>query len=200
MEVDYFTPYGAYADDAIGPLPTFPVPVSYPMAATMALLPLQPPLYETQVLDPPRPAPPRPAPPRPAPPCPALPCHAVVSRFVQDPNPLESWLTDPSKHTKGHWYMLCCPDGSYGLAASAAFASHVFTHPEGAQPVCILQVLVAGGSSEYCANSMTPAGSTSWLLDVTPGANHSLVVEELTYPRVVTITLTTLLHHHIIVS
>ena len=96
--------------------------------------------------------------------------------------------------------MLCCPDGSYGLAASAAFASHVFTHPEGAQPVCILQVLVAGGSSEYCANSMTPAGSTSWLLDVTPGANHSLVVEELTYPRVVTITLTTLLHHHIIVS
>ncbi|KAL0048241.1 hypothetical protein WJX82_010870 [Trebouxia sp. C0006] len=93
MEVDYFTPYGAYADDAIGPLPTFPVPVSYPMAATMALLPLQPPLYETQVL-------------------------------------------------------------------------------------------VAGGSSEYCANSMTPAGSTSWLLDVTPGANHSLVVEELTYPRV----------------
>ncbi|KAA6418817.1 MAG: hypothetical protein FRX49_11174 [Trebouxia sp. A1-2] len=93
MEVDYFMPDGAYADDAIGPLPTFPVPVSYPQAATMALLPLQPPLYEAQVL-------------------------------------------------------------------------------------------VAGGSSEYCANSMTPAGSTSWLLDLTPGANHSLVEEELAYPRV----------------
>lgn len=56
MEVDYFMPDGAYADDAIGPLPTFPVPVSYPQAATMALLPLQPPLYEAQVLDPPCPA------------------------------------------------------------------------------------------------------------------------------------------------
>ena len=78
--------------------------------------------------------------------------------------------------------------------------THVCTHPEDAQPVCILQVLVAGGSSEYCANSMTPAGSKSWLLDVTPGANHSLVVEELAYPRVVTITLTTLLHRHTIVS
>lgn len=47
---------------------------------------------------------------------------------------------------------------------------------------------------------MTPAGSTSWLLDLTPGANHSLVEEELAYPRVVTITLITLLHHRAIVS
>ena len=85
MEVDYFTPYGAYEDDAFGPLPTFPVPVSYPMAATMALLPLQPPLYEAQALDPPYPALP----------CPALPCPAFVRKLVQDPNCLE--LTSPLK-------------------------------------------------------------------------------------------------------
>ena len=46
---------------------------------------------------------------------------------------------------------------------------------------------------------MTPAGSTSWLLDVTPGANHSLVEEELAYPRVVTtlitVTFTVLVSH-----
>lgn len=46
---------------------------------------------------------------------------------------------------------------------------------------------------------MTPAGSTSWLLDVTPGANHSLVEEALAYPRVVitliTLTFTVLVSH-----
>lgn len=72
MEVDNFTPDGAFADNAIGPLPTFPVPVSYPVAATMALLPLQPPLYEAQVLH------------CAALRCPALPCfqgHGTVCSF-----------------------------------------------------------------------------------------------------------------------
>ena len=49
MEVDVFTSSVAYADESIGALPTFPVPVSYPDAATMVLLPLEPPLYEAQV-------------------------------------------------------------------------------------------------------------------------------------------------------
>lgn len=32
---------------------------------------------------------------------------------------------------------------------------------------------------------MTPAGSKSWLFDVSPGANHSLIQEDLSFPRVV---------------
>lgn len=44
---------------------------------------------------------------------------------------------------------------------------------------------MAGGVSEYCASAMTPAGDTSFLIDVTPGANHSIVEEMLDYPRVV---------------
>ena len=51
--------------------------------------------------------------------------------------------------------------------------------------MCLRQVLMAGGVSEYCASAMTPAGDTSFLIDVTPGANHSIVEEMLDYPRVV---------------
>ena len=47
--MDIFTPDGAYADEAVGPLPTLPVPVSYPQSATMVLLPLEPPLYASEV-------------------------------------------------------------------------------------------------------------------------------------------------------
>ncbi|KAL0048178.1 hypothetical protein WJX82_009358 [Trebouxia sp. C0006] len=45
-------------------------------------------------------------------------------------------------------------------------------------------VLLAGGSSEYCAASMSPAGTHSFLVDVTPGANHTVVMEDLAQPRV----------------
>lgn len=48
-----------------------------------------------------------------------------------------------------------------------------------------VQVLMAGGSSEYCAAAMSPAGTQSFLVDVTPGANHSVVLEDLAQPRVV---------------
>ena len=49
----------------------------------------------------------------------------------------------------------------------------------------MMQVLLAGGSSEYCANAHTPAGETSWLVDVTPGADHKLQKETLAFPRIV---------------
>lgn len=49
MEALYFTPTGAIADSAVGDLPDLTLPVSYPQYASLALLPLQPPLYETQV-------------------------------------------------------------------------------------------------------------------------------------------------------
>ena len=49
------------------------------------------------------------------------------------------------------------------------------------------QVLMAGGSSEYCASAMTPAGTSSFLVDVTPGANHNITTEQLAYPRVVSL-------------
>ena len=48
-----------------------------------------------------------------------------------------------------------------------------------------LQALVAGGSDEYCANAMSAGGSKSWLFDVSPGADHSLLEETLSFPRVV---------------
>ena len=47
------------------------------------------------------------------------------------------------------------------------------------------QVLLAGGSSEYCASAMSPAAAVSYLVDVTPGANHSIVQEDTAFPRVV---------------
>ncbi len=47
------------------------------------------------------------------------------------------------------------------------------------------QVLAAGGSAQYCATAMTPGGTTSFLVDVTPGANHSIVQEQTAIPRVV---------------
>ena len=45
----YLTPDGAVADAAIGSLPTLPMPVNYPQFNSMVLLPLEPPLYQTQV-------------------------------------------------------------------------------------------------------------------------------------------------------
>ena len=49
----------------------------------------------------------------------------------------------------------------------------------------VVQVLIAGGNSEYCANAETPGGTKSWLFDVSPGANHSLIEETTAFPRVV---------------
>jgi len=51
------------------------------------------------------------------------------------------------------------------------------------------QVLLAGGSSDYCAAAMSPAGTESFLVDVTPGDSHSLITEQLAFPRVVSLTL-----------
>ena len=49
MEALFLEGDGATADDAVGPLPTLPVPVNYPQWASLALLPLQGPDYQTQV-------------------------------------------------------------------------------------------------------------------------------------------------------
>lgn len=48
-----------------------------------------------------------------------------------------------------------------------------------------MQAFVAGGNDAYCANAMTAGGSKSWLFDVSPGADHSLTEEALSFPRVV---------------
>ena len=45
------------------------------------------------------------------------------------------------------------------------------------------QVLLAGGSGEYCSNSMTPAGQTSFLIDVSPGADHTIQEETLAFSQ-----------------
>ncbi|DBB11708.1 TPA: hypothetical protein ACH3X3_005878 [Trebouxia sp. C0006] len=47
-----------------------------------------------------------------------------------------------------------------------------------------VRILVAGGTSEYCANTKSPANNQSYLIDVSPGANHSIVTENLAYPRI----------------
>lgn len=53
------------------------------------------------------------------------------------------------------------------------------------EPSRCVQVLVAGASSEYCVNGKSPAGKNSWIFDVSPGANHSLIEEEMAFGRVV---------------
>ena len=45
--------------------------------------------------------------------------------------------------------------------------------------------MIAGGSSEYCANAMSPASAQSISFDASPGADHSLVIEKTNFPRVV---------------
>ncbi|KAL3134270.1 hypothetical protein ABBQ38_006534 [Trebouxia sp. C0009 RCD-2024] len=46
------------------------------------------------------------------------------------------------------------------------------------------KALIAGGSDECCASSMSAGGPKSWLFDVSPGADHSLIEEALSFPRV----------------
>lgn len=46
------------------------------------------------------------------------------------------------------------------------------------------KVLIAGGTSELCSNAETPASETSYLIDVTPGANHSVIEEHTHFRRV----------------
>ena len=53
-----------------------------------------------------------------------------------------------------------------------------------------MQAMVAGGSGDYCSSATTPAGNKSWIFDLSPGANHSLIEEELNFPRVVRTLLT----------
>lgn len=48
-----------------------------------------------------------------------------------------------------------------------------------------MQVLFAGGTGEFCSNSNTSASSSSYLVNLTPGASHDLVTEEMAFPRVV---------------
>ena len=52
-------------------------------------------------------------------------------------------------------------------------------------PCSGVQVLIAGGSSQWCAQYDTPASNESYLVDVTPGANHTPALEHMTYRRVV---------------
>lgn len=49
----------------------------------------------------------------------------------------------------------------------------------------VLQVLIAGGGGVPCPNAMTPASRTSYLIDVTPGADHSIRKEIMACRRVV---------------
>lgn len=53
-----------------------------------------------------------------------------------------------------------------------------------------MQVLFAGGAGEYCSGSMTPASTSSYLVNLTPGANHSITTETMAFPRVVSPTVT----------
>ena len=57
----------------------------------------------------------------------------------------------------------------------------------------ILQVLIAGGSSEHCAQYSSPASNLSYLVDASPGANHIAVQETMHFPRVVRAVTTLLL-------
>lgn len=56
------------------------------------------------------------------------------------------------------------------------------------QQACfVVQVLIAGGSAQNCAQYDTPASNQSYLVDVTPGADHTPIQEAMTYPRVVSV-------------
>ena len=49
MQALYFTPDGATADNATNPLPQLPIITGYPQTSAIAVLPLEAPLYRTQV-------------------------------------------------------------------------------------------------------------------------------------------------------
>ena len=49
MQALYFTPNGATADNATNPLPQLPMITGYPQTSAIAVLPLEAPLYKTQV-------------------------------------------------------------------------------------------------------------------------------------------------------
>ena len=49
MEALHFTKEGAKADQLVGDLPQLPVPVNYPVWASLVLLPLQGPDYKAEV-------------------------------------------------------------------------------------------------------------------------------------------------------
>jgi hypothetical protein len=49
MQALYFTADGATADNATNPLPLLPVITGYPQTSAIAALPLEAPLYRTQV-------------------------------------------------------------------------------------------------------------------------------------------------------
>ncbi len=51
--------------------------------------------------------------------------------------------------------------------------------------IMMVQVVIAGGSAEHCTQYDTPASNLSYLVDVSPGANHTPVMESMNFPRVV---------------
>lgn len=74
-------------------------------------------------------------------------------------------------------YVACC---------TAVLPELKCKHRLGVVTECVVvQAMVAGGPGLYCANAMTPAGSKSWLFDLSPGADHSLIEEDLAFSRTV---------------
>ena len=50
---------------------------------------------------------------------------------------------------------------------------------------CSVQALIQGGNAESIANANSAGGSNSWVFDVSPGGNHTLIQEQTAFPRVV---------------
>lgn len=56
------------------------------------------------------------------------------------------------------------------------------------------QVLIAGGGGLPCSGAMTPASRSSYLINVTHGADHSITEELMRYRRVVSHRISEPLH------
>ncbi|KAK9791838.1 hypothetical protein WJX73_007086 [Symbiochloris irregularis] len=63
-----------------------------------------------------------------------------------------------------------------------AYGSYVLLPLQG--PDYKAEILIAGGSSDYCANAKSLASKKSILFDASAQANHTLIEEEITYARV----------------
>ena len=61
----------------------------------------------------------------------------------------------------------------------------IIEHGDQSSALVCMQVLFAGGAGEPCSGSKTPASSSSYLINLAPGASHALVNETLAFPRVV---------------
>lgn len=67
-------------------------------------------------------------------------------------------------------------------ASSRQHWIHVYACAQGGAAV---QVLLAGAAGEVCSGVSTPDSNKSYLVNFTPEANHSIVEEEMAFPRVV---------------